>query len=89
MQKYSNLTWASFSEEGMLIVMNDNGVISGLNFKINQWVPLKDMKTKYQETYKNFWIVGFMENDLLALELPSGLEQPPLKMKSIYKKISL
>lgn len=69
--------------------MDDNGVISSLNFKNMQWTPILDLKIKYPSTYKNFWIVGLMENELLAIEMTTGLDQPPLSLKNKHKVIKL
>lgn len=92
MQKLSNLSWVGFSEEGLLCTMNDNGVVSALNMKIEQWIPILDLKSIYTETYSNFnfWVAGLMENELFVLELPSHAEQPSIKRtKTIYKRIPL
>ena len=40
----SELNWVGFSEEGMLITMDTNGVVNGLNFKNWKWLPLIDLK---------------------------------------------
>ena len=69
--------------------MDDNGVISALNFRNMQWSPIIDLKQRYPGTYKNFWIVGLMENELLAIEMTSGLEQPPLTLKNKHKVVKL
>jgi hypothetical protein len=61
------MTWMGFSEEGMLISMDDNGIVSGFNSKIKQWTPICDLKNKYPETFNTVWIVGFMENEMLAI----------------------
>ena len=67
--------------------MDDNGIVSGFSSKTQQWLPLLDLKVKYPETYFNVWIVGFMENLMLAIDIPSGCEQPPLTMRNVYKKV--
>ena len=69
--------------------MDDNGIVSGLNQKTKQWLPLVDLKVKYPDTFFNIWIVGFMENLMLAIEIPRDCEQPPLTMRNISKKIKL
>lgn len=69
--------------------MDDNGIISGFNNKTSQWLPLLDLKMKYPETFFNIWVVGFMDNILLAIEIPRDCEQPPLTMRNVYKKIKL
>lgn len=69
--------------------MDDNGVVSAFSQKTKQWTPILDLKGKYPETYDNVWIVGFMDNSLLAIEIPRNCEQPPLTMRNVYKKIQL
>ena len=85
----SELNWVGFSEEGMLITMDSNGLITGLNLRNCQWVPLLDLKLKFHENFRQIWIVGFMENELLAIQMLRNEEQPPLSMKSKNRKIPL
>jgi hypothetical protein len=33
-----------------------------------------DLKKEYPETYKQFWIVGFMENEMLAIQMPQSID---------------
>lgn len=87
--KRSSISWMGFSEEGMLVTMDDAGVVQGFNFKIQQWIPILDLKNKYPETFMNVWIVGFMENEMLVINVPSSCEQPPLSLKSLYKREKL
>jgi hypothetical protein len=68
------MKWVGFSEEGMLLVLNSNGVLSGLNFKNSQWVPMLDLRDRYPDTFNNFWVVGIQENELMYIEMPSNCE---------------
>jgi len=61
------LTWVGFSEEGMLTIMDSNGLVSGLNFRNWKWLPLIDLKIQFHDHFKQIWVVGFMENELLAI----------------------
>lgn len=70
MQKFSNLQWVGYSEEGLLCALNDNGLLSALYMKIEQWVPILDLKVDYMESFKQFWIGGIMDNEVLVLRLP-------------------
>ena len=72
--KRSSITWIGFSEEGMLSSMDDNGIVSGFNPKTKQWTPLLDLKEKYPETFQTVWIVGFMEGEMLAIQVPSNCD---------------
>ena len=84
----SHLTWIGFTEEGMLSAMDDNGIVTALNFQNWQWVPLLDLKTKYPTSYRQIWIVAICEMELLVIEMPSGYKQPTEQMKSRYKTLS-
>ena len=83
--KNSNLDWIGYSDEGMLIVKDDFGVISSFNMKNKQWIPILDLKQKFEQTYKHVWVVGFMENKLLYIELPRGCDQPTDHLRGKYK----
>ena len=37
----------------------------------------------------NVWIVGFMENEMLMITVPPSCEQPPLTLRSYYKREKL
>ena len=49
--KNNNIIWAGFSEEGMLATLSLDGVLSALNFKNNQWVPILDLSDSFPETF--------------------------------------
>lgn len=85
----SQLTWVGFSDEGMLITMDDKAVISGLNFKEEQWIPIFDLKQKFPKSFDRIWIVGFMEHKLMYIELQGDQLQPHEQLKSKYKQIDL
>ena len=70
----SILSWFSFSEEGMLIVGNNFGTISGLNYKNKKWTPILDLKHKYPKDYRSLWIIGITDGDLIGIMMPRGLE---------------
>lgn len=89
LSRLSRLSWFGFSEEGQLSTMDDNGVISALNFKTFHWSPILDLKLRYPSTYKNFWVVGLLENELLAIEMANGVDQPPLTLKNKHKVVKL
>ena len=73
----------------MLATLSQNGVLSGLNFKNNQWVPILDLRDTFPETFENFWVVGIVEHEMVAIEMPSNCDSPPLSMKNVYKRIQL
>jgi hypothetical protein len=87
----SDINWVGFSDEGMLITMDSYGVVSGFNFKTHQWIPLLDLKEKFTEKYdmSRIWIVGFMENSMMYIELAKDQMQPHESLKSKYKRLEL
>jgi hypothetical protein len=85
----AQLTWVGFSDEGMLISMDDKGIISGLSFKSEQWLPLIDLKQQFETKFDRIWIVGFMEHKLMYIELQADQIQPHEQLKSKYKIIDL
>jgi len=87
--KHGDLIWVGFSDEGMLITLDNMGVISGFDFRNSQWIPLLDLKNKFPETYHRVWVVGFMENSLMYIELAKDQIQPHESLKSKYKRLEL
>ena len=69
----------------MLITQDDYGVITGFNFHTESWVPILDLKDKFPSTYKQIWIVGFLEHQLSYIELQKGHEQPPHQLRGKSK----
>ena len=71
--------------------MDSYGVISGFNYKNQQWIPLLDLKEKFTEKYdmSRIWIVGLGEKSLMFIELAKDQIQPHESLKSKYKKIDL
>jgi len=55
--------------------------------KIEQWVPILDLKVQHSESYKSFWVGGVMDNELLIIRLPDHVEQPPVMRVKSYKRI--
>ena len=74
----SELTWVGFSEEGMFTIIDSYGVVSGFNFKNSNFLPLLDLKEKFPNHYRQIWTVGFLENEMLYVQMLKGEEQPPL-----------
>lgn len=68
------LSWFGFSEEGMLIIANNLGIISGLNYKSKKWTPLLDLKRKYPKDYRSMWIIGFTGDEVIGIIMPRGFE---------------
>ena len=89
MSMKSYITWAGFSEEGVLSTLDDNGVLSGFNFANQQWTPLVDLKRRHADTFRNFWVTGILDHELLGIELPQGVIQPPVQFKSVSRRIKL
>lgn len=73
----------------MLCSLDDNGIMTGFDFTIKHFVPILDLKINYPRNFREIWVVGVSDAELLAIELGSDLNQPHLKMKSCYRRIKL
>jgi Minichromosome loss protein, Mcl1, middle region len=74
--RYASLVWLGFSEEGQLFTFDSEGVFRGLNFRNYQWSPVFDFKYKLPQTYTQLWIVGVVDGEIMALEMPKGYVAP-------------
>lgn len=81
----STMTWFGFSDEGMLISVDDKGVVTALNMRNHQWIPILDLKTKFPRNYDSIWTVGFMDHEMMYIELQRDQIQPHEQLKSKYK----
>jgi len=48
-----------------------------------------DLKQDFPNTFRRIWVVGFMENCLLYIELAAGELQPHQALKNKYKRMEL
>ena len=83
------MTWFGFSDEGMLISLDDKGVISALNMQNQQWIPVLDLKQKFPRNHDCIWVVGFMEHKFMYIEMQKDSIQPHEQLKSKYKTLDL
>lgn len=70
-----NLDWVGFSEEGQLMTYSDEGVVSALSLTTGWWTPVFNIKTLPDgEFLRHIWIVGMVDNEMLAIALPEGYD---------------
>lgn len=69
--------------------LSDAGVVSTLSLESGWWHPILDLKVNMPASAGQLWLVGFLENEMLAIVLPEGFTQPTLKMKTLVKKFKL
>lgn len=74
--KYSKLTWCGFSTEGLLCSYDSDGQFRALNLRTQTWTPVQDFRALYPDSYKNLWIVGAEEQEILAIQLQFGFAAP-------------
>ena len=61
----SNLFWINFSEEGSIFTYDTDGILRNLSVACgNNWIPVLDVKQRYDIEADKFWIVGISEGDI-------------------------
>lgn len=90
MLRGGSLEWVGFSEEGQLLTWSDEGVASALSLATGWWTPVLNTKSLPDgEFLRRMWIVGFIDQEMLAIALPDGYEQPTPKMKQLTRRLKL
>lgn len=74
--RQAELKWLGFSEEGQLMTFDTDGVMRSFNSSNNQWAPVFDFKTNHLEISGNIWIVGVMEQEILAIVIQNDAPVP-------------
>lgn len=66
----SKLTWVGFSDEGQLFTYDSEGVLRAFSFSMGgNWVPMLDVRAKYDIEPDRFWVVGVSEGDVTCCVL--------------------
>ena len=66
----SIMTWANFSEEGGLYTYDSDGIMRAFSFAMGgNWVPVLDVKHKYDIDAEKFWVIGVSEGDVTCCVL--------------------
>jgi chromosome transmission fidelity protein 4 len=61
----STLLWAGFSDEGEIYTYDSEGILRAFSFVMGKnWVPVLDIKQKYNIEPEKFWIVFINEKDI-------------------------
>lgn len=85
----SNLIWTNFSEEGSIYTYDTEGVIRNFSFAMgNNWIPVLDVKQKYDIDADKFWIVGISEGEVTCCVLKNK-SAPDQRDKSHLKSYKL
>jgi hypothetical protein len=60
------------------MTFDTEGIVRAFSFTSQQWSPVFDFKQRYSDIYTNIWIVGVMDNEILAIVKPSEGMAPNL-----------
>lgn len=60
------------------MTFDTEGIVRAFSFTSQQWSPVFDFKQRYSDIYANIWIVGVMDNEILAIVKPSEGMTPNL-----------
>jgi hypothetical protein len=60
------------------MTFDTEGIVRAFIFSSQQWAPVFDFKQRYSDIYANIWIVGVMDNEILAIVKPSEGMAPNL-----------
>lgn len=85
----SDLKWLGFSEEGQLFSYDTLGIVRSFSFSTQTWSPRHDFKIKHSHLYRQLWIVGVSEQELLVIEMPKDHEAPSLQLKSNVRRFKM
>jgi hypothetical protein len=85
----SNLIWTSFSEEGSIYTYDTDGILRTFSFAMgSNWVPVLDVKQKYDIDADKFWIVGISEGEITCCVLKNK-SAPDQRDKNHLKSFKL
>ena len=85
----SELKWFGFSEEGQLFSYDTLGIIRSFSYNTQTWSPRHDFKMKHGHVYRQLWIVGISDQELLVIEMPKDHEAPSLQIKSNVRRFKM
>ena len=81
----SRLMWAGYSEEGELFVYDSDGILKMFSASMgNNWIPVLDVKAKYDINPNQFWIVEISSNSVVWCILKDKLYPDAVDKKNIY-----
>lgn len=85
----ATVEWVSFSDEGLLVSFDEEGVMRAFNFINEQWSPIMDFKQRHADVYAQLWIVGVTEDEVLAIEMARDHLAPLLAQKNQIRRYKM
>ena len=53
------------------------------------WTPRHDFKIKHGHTFRQLWIVGVSDQELLVIEMPKDHEAPAITQRSAIRRFKM
>jgi hypothetical protein len=89
-QKGQSLTWAGFSNDLSLVVMESSGLVSMLSSAAGwQWVPVLDTLGKKKSSEDSFWPVSVLHGKFVCVPLKGGHEHPDATRRPVTTSMEL
>ena len=85
----SELKWFGFSEEGQIFSYDGLGIVRSFSFTSQTWTPRHDFKIKNGHIYRQLWIAGISDQELLVIEMPKDHEAPSFALKSNVRRFKM
>jgi hypothetical protein len=86
----SFMTWIGFTDLGMLVTMDSDGIIRGMSRQWDlTWTPLLLTSNERKHSSDTFWPVGIIDDKLVCVTLKGGIEQPNPLPKPVLNHVTL
>ena len=85
----SIMTWAGFSEEGQVFTFDSMGVLRSFSYTEQQWTVRLDFKQRYSSIFKQVWIVGVYESEILFIEMPKDHDAPSMIARNATRRVKM
>ena len=72
---YSTLSWFGFSQEGLLILQENTGIVKAF-FNESSFITLHDINAEEGKEKKKFWLVGMTDYELIGVGLNKDELEP-------------
>ena len=85
----SDLKWFGFSEEGQLFSYDNLGIVRSFSYSTQTWSPRHDFKLKHGHLYRQLWIAGISDQEILVIEMPKDHEAPSIALKTQVRRFKM
>ena len=66
---------------------DNHGVLRSFSYAEQQWTVRLDFKIRYGNIFKQIWIVGVYEQEVLIIEMPKDHDAPSMMQRSNTRRI--